>query len=61
MANVKIRKVGNMVFADHFNSSEIFLVKGFDTERKARNYAKRNGYKVVDEIPETVSEFQYWD
>ena len=41
-----ITTLGNMVFLNFFNSKEIYSVKGFDTVRKAKNYAKKYGYTV---------------
>lgn len=49
--NTHINKVGNQIFLDFFNSKEVYAVKSFDTERKARNYAKKYGYVVYEELP----------
>jgi hypothetical protein len=56
-----ITTIGNQVFLNFFNSKEIYSVKGFDTERKARNYAKKYGYQLFDVLPAGVNEFQYCD
>lgn len=58
---VTITTTGNCVFLNFFNSKEIYSVKGFDTVRKAKNYATKWGYKVFDTLPEGVSEFTYND
>lgn len=54
-----ITTLGNMVFLNFFNSKEIYSVKGFDTVRKAINYAKKYGYTVYEKLPEGVREFEY--
>ncbi|MGI9159743.1 MAG: hypothetical protein ACR2K1_08325 [Saprospiraceae bacterium] len=36
-----------------FNSKEVYSIKFFDTERKARNYAKKYGYEICD-LPSDV-------
>ena len=48
-----------MVFLNFFNSKEIYSVKGFDTVRKASNYAKKYGYTIYEKLPEGVREFEY--
>ena len=54
-----ITTLGNMVFLNFFNSKEIYSVKGFDTIRKANNYANKYGYTIFAELPQGVIEFQY--
>jgi hypothetical protein len=56
-----ITTLSNMVFLNFFNSKEIYSVKGFDTVRKAKNYAAKYGYTVYDKLPDSVGEFQYCD
>jgi hypothetical protein len=56
-----ITTIGNMVFLNFFNSKEIYSVKGFDTIRKANNYAKKYGYTIFDSLPIEVKEFEYCD
>lgn len=41
-------------FLHFFNKSEVYSLKGFNTENKARNYAKKYGYTVHDAIPANV-------
>lgn len=60
VTNVAIKKLGGMYFVDFFNSKEVYSTKGFDTERKAKNFCKKYGYKVHDRLPEGV-EFELWD
>ena len=38
-----------------FNSKEIYYTKGFDTKRKAMNYAKKYGTEVVTSLPEGIT------
>ena len=38
-----------------FNSKEIYCTKGFDTKRKALNYAKKYGTEVVDTMPDGIT------
>lgn len=56
--NAVARQIGNMAFLDLFNSRSVFAVKGFDTIRKAKNYAKKCGYQLHDQLPEGVAEYQ---
>lgn len=58
MTNVAITKLSNMVFLNFFNSKEVYSVKGFDTERKAKNYAKKFNYNLVSSIPENIKDFE---
>jgi len=41
-------------FLHFYNSKEIYSRKGFDSERKARNYAKKYGYDVTETLPEGI-------
>jgi hypothetical protein len=56
-----ITTIGNQTFLNFFNSKEIYSIKGFDTVRKANNYAKKYGYTIYSELPTGVSDFQYND
>lgn len=56
-----IKTIGNRTFLNFFNSKEIYSVKGFDTVRKAKNFAKKYGYKIFDKLPEGVGNFEYCD
>lgn len=56
-----ITTIGNTVFLNFFNSKSIYSIKGFDTVRKATNYAKKYGYTIFDKLPKGVSEFEYCD
>ncbi len=47
--------LSNMVFLHFFNSNEIYSTKGFDTVRKASNYAKKYGYTLFDKLPENIT------
>ena len=58
MKKVFINKLGNMVFLNFFNSKEIYSVKGFDTERKARNFAKKFGYEVFEKLPAGIGQYE---
>ena len=59
--NATITKISNMVFLNFFNSKEIYSIKGFDTYRKAKNYAIKYGYNLFDELPIDIKDFQYND
>lgn len=54
-----ITTISNMCFLNFFNSKEVYSVKGFDTVRKATNYAKKYGYTLHNTLPEGVNDFQY--
>lgn len=56
--NVFIKTFGNQTFLNFFNSKEIYSVKGFDTVRKAKNYATKYGYTIFETLPEGISEFE---
>ena len=54
-----ITTIGNQAFLNFFNSKEVYSIKGFDTVRKATNYAKKYGYTIYDKLPEGVKDFEY--
>jgi hypothetical protein len=51
----------NRVFINFFNSKEVYSIKGFDTVRKAKNYANKCKCELFENIPLGVGEFQYCD
>ena len=61
MTQATIRIFGNMIYLDFFNSSEVYSIKGFDTLRKAKNYARKFNITLVDKIPKTIKDFEYYD
>jgi hypothetical protein len=56
---VFITEISNMCFINFCNSKEVYHVKGFDTVRKAKNYAKKYNYTLVDKMPEGINDFEY--
>lgn len=54
-----ITTIGNRTFLNFFNSKEIYSIKGFDTVRKANNYAKKWNIEVFATLPQGVTEFEY--
>ena len=56
-----ITTLSNRTFLNFYNSRCIFSIKGFDTVRKANNYAKKWGIEVSETLPEGVAEFEYND
>jgi len=56
-----ITTIQNMSFLNFFNSKEIFSVKGFDTERKAKNYAKKFNIEIFSTLPNGIKDFEYND
>lgn len=58
---VTITTISNRVFLNFFNSKEIYSIKGFDTLRKAKNFARKFGYEVFETLPQGIKEFQYND
>ena len=56
-----ITTTGNYFFLNFFNSKTVYSIKGFDTARKATNYAKKYGYTLYDKIPDGVNDFEYCD
>ncbi len=61
MANVSIKTIGNQTFLDFFNSKEVYSIKGFDTPRKAKNYATKYGHTIHTAIPSGIKDFEYCD
>lgn len=61
MTQATIRIFGNMIYLDFFNSSEVYSIKGFDTLRKAKNYARKYNITLVDKMPNKIKEFEYND
>ena len=59
--NAYISTISNMCFLNFFNSKSVYSVKGFDTVRKASNYAKKFNIKLHDARPEGVNDFEYCD
>ena len=51
----------NQTFLGFFNSKQIYSIKGFDSVRKAQNYAKKYGYTIFEKLPAGVKDFEYWD
>ncbi len=47
------------VFLDFFNSKEVYSIKGFDTVRKAKNYAKKFDVAIFEKMPDNIGDFQY--
>ena len=58
---VTITILSNVGFLNYFNSKEVYAIKGFDTERKARNYCKKYNVTIFETLPENVGDFQYCD
>lgn len=42
-------------FLHFFNTTEVYSMKGFDTARKAANYAKKFGYELFETMPAHVT------
>jgi len=61
MTKATIRIFGNMIYLDFFNSTEVYSIKGFDTLRKAKNYARKYNITLVDKMPNLIKEFEYND
>ena len=61
MTQATIRIFGNMIYLDFFNSSEVYSIKGFDTLRKAKNYARKFNITLVDKMSNKIKEFEYND
>ena len=51
-------QIGNRAFLGFFNSKEVYSIKGFDTIKKANNYAKKWGYTLHTELPLGVNQFE---
>jgi hypothetical protein len=54
-----ITTISNMCFLNFFNSKEVYSIKGFDTIRKAKNYAKKFGYTLFEKLPDGVEDYNY--
>jgi uncharacterized Fe-S cluster-containing radical SAM superfamily protein len=53
---VHVKETANgYTFLNFFNSTEVYSRKGFDSKRKALNYAKKYGYTVYTEMPMNVA------
>ena len=50
---------GQMTFLQFFNSTEIYSIKGFDSIRKAANFAKKNDITIFQNLPAEVTSFEY--
>lgn len=61
MKSVTIQQMGNMCFLNFFNSKSVYSIKGFDTMRKAKNYANKWGYEIFDNLPIGIKDFEYCD
>ena len=61
MKKALLSNIGNMSFLGFFNSSRVYSIKGFDTERKARNYANKFGYEIFTELPAGVADYENID
>lgn len=42
-------------FLHFFNSTRVYSMQGFMTERKAKNYAKKYQYQLHTELPNGIS------
>lgn len=42
-------------FLKFYNSTEIYYIQGFDTLKKAINYAKKNAINLTDELPKHIN------
>lgn len=56
-----ISEIGNMVFLNFYNSSSVYNIKGFDTVRKAKNYANKYGYTLTEKKPSLIKEYENVD
>ena len=56
-----ITTISNRSFLNFYNSKEIYSIKGFDTARKAANYAKKWNIEVSETLPTNVKQFEYND
>ena len=57
MKNAFIKNTNGGTFLHFFNTKEVYSLDRFDTERKARNYAKKYGYHLFDKLPDNVKPF----
>lgn len=44
-------------FLHFYNSTEVYSMQGFDTQRKARNYAKRHNVELTEVWPVGIQRF----
>lgn len=58
--NATLVKKGNMFIMEFFNSKEVYDIKLFETERKAKNYAKKWDVKIHDSRPNT-EDYTRWE
>jgi len=59
MTKAFLNNIGNMTFLGFFNSKEVYSIKGFDTQRKAENYAKKYGYEIHYKLPEGIEQYYH--
>lgn len=43
-----------------FNSKEVYSTKGFDTRKKAMNYAAKYGVEIFEKLPENIDTSYYY-
>jgi hypothetical protein len=41
-------------FLNFYNSKEVYSRKGFDTARKAKNYAKKYNIELTETLPQNI-------
>lgn len=56
-----ISEIGNRAFLNFYNSTRVYSIKGFDTVRKAKNYANKYGYTLTETKPSFIKEYEYVD
>jgi hypothetical protein len=39
---------------NYYNSSEVYSIQGFDTKRKALNYAKKYSVELTEALPQSI-------
>jgi len=42
-------------FLHFYNSTRVYSLQGFDTERKAKNYAKKFDYELTTTLPDGIA------
>jgi hypothetical protein len=58
--NFKIMKAhiktlaNDYTFLNFYNSKEVYSRKGFDTARKAKNYAKKYNIELTETLPDNI-------
>ncbi len=52
-ATIKTTQNG-YTFLKFYNSKEVYSIEGFDTLRKALNYAKKYSVILTDKLPENI-------